>query len=186
MNRRQTLAFGAIAAVAAAAGMGVGVWRQPGSGTGAAQEAALKLPPNFWQMRFAKPDGGDLAMADFRGQPLLINFWATWCPPCVRELPAIDGFALDQAQAGGVRVLGLAVDGAEPVKAFVKNAGLRLPVAVAGLEGSELSRQLGNPQGGLPFTVLLSADGRIVQSRLGETNLAELNQWAKALKAAAK
>jgi thiol-disulfide isomerase/thioredoxin len=186
MNRRQTLAFGAIAALAAAAGTGVAVWRQPGSGTGAAQGAALSLPPDFWQMRFAKPDGGELAMADFRGQPLLINFWATWCPPCVRELPALDGFAREQAQAGGVRVLGLAVDGAAPVKAFVRAAGLRLPVAVAGLEGSELARQLGNAQGGLPFTVLLSADGRIAQTRLGETNLAELNQWAKALKAAAK
>ncbi|MBL0149726.1 MAG: TlpA family protein disulfide reductase [Ideonella sp.] len=179
MNRRQTLALGAVAALAAAAGTGVGVWRQPGPTQGA--EAVGQLPPDFWQLRFTKPDGGELAMADFRGQPLVINFWATWCPPCVRELPALEAFAREQRGTGGVRVLGLAVDAAAPVKAFIQREGIQLPVAIAGLEGSELARQLGNAQGGLPFTVLLAADGRLAQSRLGETSRVELSRWANAL-----
>jgi len=173
MNRRQTLAFGAVAAMAAAAGTGVGLWRQP--------TTSALLPANFWQLKFSRPDGTELAMADLRGQPLLINFWATWCAPCVRELPAVAAFARDQAANRGVRVLALAVDGAAPVRSFLQTQDLQLPVALAGMEGSDLSRQLGNAQGGLPFTVLLDAGGRVAQTRLGETNLAELAQWAKAL-----
>lgn len=173
MNRRQSLAFGAVAAVAAAAGTGVAVWRQPNGGA--------PLPANFWQLKFARTDGADLAMLEFQGRPLLINFWATWCAPCVRELPAVATFAREQAARGGVQVLALAVDGATPVRSFLKANGLELPVALAGLEGSDLSRQLGNAQGGLPFTVLLNASGQVVKTRLGETNSAELDQWAASL-----
>ena len=176
MNRRQALAFGGVAAVAASVGSGVAVWRQPDA-------AATDLPAGFWSARFARPEGGELALADFRGGPLLINFWATWCAPCVRELPAIDRFAELQAQAkAGVRVIGLAVDGLPQVREFLLRVKLQIPIGIAGLEGSELSRQLGNAQGSLPFTVLADAAGRLQQRRLGETNEVELSRWASALK----
>jgi thiol-disulfide isomerase/thioredoxin len=176
MNRRQIITFGAVAAIAAAAGTGVGVWRQPDPPT----SATVQLPPGFWSLRFTRPEGGELALSDFRGQPLVINFWATWCPPCVRELPEIDRFA-DQAPRG-VRTIALAVDGPTPVREFLQRVRLTLPVGLAGLEGSELSRQLGNTQGALPFTVLLAADGGLVQRRLGETSRAELDRWVAAIK----
>jgi thiol-disulfide isomerase/thioredoxin len=176
MNRRQTFAIGAVAVAAAAAGVGVGVWHRPDPTTG----TATQLPPGFWSLRFARPEGGELALADFRGQALVINFWATWCPPCVRELPEIDRFAAEHATQG-VRTIALAVDGPTPVNEFLQRVRLTLPVGLAGLDGSELSRQLGNTQGALPFTVLLTADGGLAQRRLGETSRVELERWVAAI-----
>lgn len=132
----------------------------------------------LWRLTLQTPDGAPLHLQDFRGQPLLLNFWATWCPPCLREMPALDRVAAEQA-ARGWRVLGLAVDNAEPVRQFLARQPVRYAVALVGSEGVALSRELGNTQGGLPFTVLFGADGRILQRKLGETDHAELSSWAE-------
>ncbi len=175
-SRRQVILLGS-AGAAVAAGAGVAMWREPAAGS-----AASAAPDELWAQRFAKPDGGELVMADFRGTPLVINFWATWCPPCVRELPEIDRFAREHSRHG-VRVIGLALDAAEPVRAFLKRVPLSLPVALAGLDGSDLVRTLGNAQGGLPFTVMFAAGGRLIERKLGETSYSELAAWLKRLPA---
>lgn len=131
-----------------------------------------------WPLRLQTPEGSSLALESFRGHPLLLNFWATWCPPCLREMPALDRVAAEQA-ARGWRVLGLAVDNLEPVRQFLARQPVRYPVALVGAEGVALSRQLGNTQGGLPFTVLIAPDGRILKRKLGETSHAELTAWAE-------
>ncbi len=170
---RRPLLIGATALAAAAAGL-YSFLRAQGPALSAAES-------RFWTLELAQPDGGTLRTAAFRGQPLLLNFWATWCPPCVRELPEIDRFhAAMRPQGWGV--IGLAVDAPTPVRGFLARQPLGFPVALAGLEGTELSRALGNTQGALPFTVLFGADGRIAQRRLGETHLAELQAWAAALR----
>jgi thiol-disulfide isomerase/thioredoxin len=159
---------------AAAAGLGGVLWRHGG------------LPPEpddsggLWAMRFPRPEGGELEMAGLRGRPLLLNFWATWCPPCVKEMPELDRFHRAWAAAGW-RVVGLAVDGPTPVREFLARAPVGYAIALAGFEGTELSRRLGNERGALPFTVLFDAAGRIVQRKLGETHYDELVAWAKAL-----
>ena len=84
-------------------------------------------------------------MATLRGQPLVLNFWATWCPPCVKEMPEIDRFQREFA-ARGWQVLGLAVDRPQPVREFLARTPVGYTIAMAGLEGTELSRQLGNYQ----------------------------------------
>jgi len=174
MKRRLWLIGGAGAA-AAAAGIG---WR---SRTEARREAELDaVTGGLWRRRFERPGGGEVDMASWRGQPLLLNFWATWCPPCIREMPEIDRFHREFAPRGW-QVLGLAVDRPGPVREFLARAPVGYAIGMAGFEGTDMSRQLGNASGGLPFTALFGSDGRVVQRKLGETSFDELAAWARAL-----
>lgn len=132
----------------------------------------------FWTKTFTTADGAPLGVARWRGKPLLVNFWATWCPPCVKELPEINQFYAE-AKARGWQVLGLAVDQAAPVKAFLQKTPLDFPVALAGPQGLQLVRDLGNAAGGLPFSVVFSETGAISWRRLGVSRLEELRQLAR-------
>jgi len=129
--------------------------------------------PDFWDTRWSTPSGTSLAMQSLKGRPLLVNFWATWCPPCVEELPLINAFFL-QNQANGWQVLGLAVDKPVMVQAFLARNPLAFPVAMAGLNGTELSKRLGNLTGGLPFSVALDHDGGIIQRKMGRLDANDL------------
>lgn len=169
---RRHLLIGATALAAAGAGL-YSFLRAQGPALGAAES-------RFWTLELPQPDGATLRTAAFRGKPLLLNFWATWCPPCIKELPEIDRFHTAMRPQGW-GVIGLAVDAPTPVRNFLARQPLGFPVALAGLEGTEMSRELGNTQGALPFTVLFDAGGRIVQRKLGETHRAELQAWAAAL-----
>jgi thiol-disulfide isomerase/thioredoxin len=179
MNRRAAAVL-TTSAVALAAGAG---WRwlnplssgvspgAPVSALGSGAEAAL------WALRLERPEGGELVFAQLRGRPLVVNFWATWCPPCIHELPELDRFE-KAFRPQGWQVVGIAVDGPTPVREFLARRPLGFPTGLAGLEGADLARQLGNTAGGLPFTVLLDAAGRITQRKLGATNYDELASWA--------
>jgi len=131
-------------------------------------------------MVFDTPSGGRLAMQSLRGRPLVVNFWATWCPPCVREMPALDRFA--HAFAGrGWQVVGVASDTAENVREFLARTPVSYPIGLAGFGGIELSRQLGNPSGGLPFTVLVSKTGQLAHRHIGELQNDQLARWAEGM-----
>jgi thiol-disulfide isomerase/thioredoxin len=136
-------------------------------------------------MQFERPEGGKLVMANFRGKPLLINFWATWCVPCIRELPALQRFQREQATRGW-QVLALAVDQPVPVLEFIARVKLELTVALAGIDGLEWQRAVGNSAGGLPFSVVLDAAGRVRQRKLGETTHEDLTRWAAEITPAAR
>lgn len=168
--RRRRWALGAGVAVAAAsAGTGLALWRQ------AARSSKAEAP--LWQMTFDQPSGQPLTLAGLRGHWLVLNFWATWCPPCVREMPALDRFHREFASRGW-RVVGLAVDQREPVREFLARTPVSFDIGLAGSGGIGLSRQLGNDSGGLPFTVLFGRDGTLQRRHLGETSYALLAQWA--------
>jgi thiol-disulfide isomerase/thioredoxin len=166
--KRRLWIYGAVGAAAAAAGT---AWslrkaRSPGLGD------------LVWQQSLTQPAGGDLVMAALRGQPLLLNFWATWCPPCVKEMPMLDAF-YQAHRARGWQVVGLAVDSPTPVRAFLERVPVSFPIGLAGMEGSELSRALGNPNGSLPFTVVLNAKGDVVAQKLGSIEPSDLELWAR-------
>ncbi len=168
MNRRQGLWLAGAGLGAAALGLGV-AWRRQAGAPAAAH-------PVF-AARFARPDGGELAMQAFRGRILLLNFWATWCPPCVREMPLLDRFGRTQAAAGWT-VVGLAVDNAAPVREFLRRQPMGFEIGLAGFDGIALSRELGNEGGGLPFSVLFDRQGRLHDRYLGELQEADLARWA--------
>ena len=168
--KRRTLVLGTVSAAAATIGAGTALWRARRN-DGSPSEA-----PNVWAMSFVTLDGPPLAMRGLRGKRLLINFWATWCPPCVTEMPLLDSFARDQSDAGW-NVLALAVDSAEAVRRFIAERGLHLPVALAGDDGLDLSRRLGNGAGGLPFSVAFDPGGAMAQRKLGAVDADLLRKW---------
>jgi thiol-disulfide isomerase/thioredoxin len=169
-SSRRGWLMGAVAGVATIGGVGLALRSNPSS-------AALPVSElDLWQQSFAKLDGGSLLLSTLRGKPLLLNFWATWCPPCVEELPLISRF-YSENKAKGWQVLGLAVDQMAPVKRFLVNSPVSFSVAMAGLPGIELSRSLGNLSGGLPFTVVLGSDGQVAHRKIGRVTSADLLSW---------
>ncbi|PRD66832.1 TlpA disulfide reductase family protein [Malikia granosa] len=135
-------------------------------------------PAAFWSQSWESPNGQPLAAADLRGRPLLVNFWATWCPPCVEELPLLDQF-YQSRRAQGWQLLGLAIDQPSAVRAFLARRPLSFPIGLAGLGGTELSRELGNSNGGLPFSVLFDPAGRLVERKLGRLHAEDLERWQR-------
>lgn len=169
---RRTLLAG-VAAGAALAGVGVAVWRQSASPSVSVAEPV----PNFWAHHWETPEGKVLSLAAFKGRPLLLNFWATWCPPCVDELPLINRFYREN-KGNGWQVLGLAIDKKEPVQKFLQTMPLEFPIALAGLAGTELGRELGNLTGGLPFSVAVASGGTVIQRKMGRLQPEDLAAWA--------
>lgn len=167
--RRRWL-FASVAGAAAVAGAGLSWW-QSRLGGGPTREAL-----SFWAMDFPTPGADKLAMRTFFGNPLLLNFWATWCPPCIEEMPLLDRFH-EQNSGNGWQVLGMAVDQEPAVRRFLAQTPVRFPITLAGMAGVELSRALGNQGGGLPFTVLFDRKGRIVQRKMGRVSPQDLQDW---------
>jgi thiol-disulfide isomerase/thioredoxin len=173
-HQRRALVGAAVAATVA--GAGIAWWR---GGQDTSTQSRSEPVDGFWALQWDVPQGGGLIrMADFRGRPLLLNFWATWCPPCVEELPLINAF-YNENIANGWQVLGLAVDKASSVQAFLQKMPLEFPVAMAGIVGADLGRGLGNLTGGLPFSVALSADGSVIQRKMGRLTASDLQAWGR-------
>ncbi|MCH8181445.1 MAG: TlpA family protein disulfide reductase [Proteobacteria bacterium] len=138
------------------------------------------LQAGFWQQSFDTPAGGTLSLGATQGHPMLLNFWATWCPPCVKEMPELERFHREFG-ARGWRVIGLAIDGPTPVREFLHKVQVGFDIGLAGFGGTELAQALGNDTGGLPFSVLVDAQGRIRHRKMGATHFDELAAWAQGL-----
>lgn len=138
---------------------------------------AVSPVEGFWTLQWDRPGGGTVRMASFIGRPVVINFWATWCPPCVEELPLLNRFYKQQKNKGW-QVLALAIDKPASVDKFLKVMPLDFVVALAGLSGTELARSLGNLTGGLPFTVVLDSNGKVAQRKMGRVFEDDLRSWS--------
>lgn len=130
-------------------------------GTTAAQIQTL---PDFSLLNLA---GREVQSRTWAGKILVINYWATWCPPCVNEMPMM--IRAQQALAEyGVQFVGIAVDRADSVERFLVDHPVNYPILLATPEAVDLSRRLGNRLLGLPFTVIFDSRGHRVYSRTGE------------------
>jgi len=167
---RRRWIYAAVAATAGLGGAGLAWWRFTPGKLDETVFAAL------WELEFETPSAGKLSMASLRGRPLLVNFWATWCPPCIEELPLLNTFYRENS-SNGWQVLGLAVDKLGPVVDFMRQHPVSFPVAMVGMDGVGLSKSLGNLSGGLPFSVILGADGTVRNRKIGKVSSQELALW---------
>ena len=116
--------------------------------------------------------------ADFAGRPILVNVWASWCGPCIEEMPELERFAAEQG-ATGTQVVGIALDDAEAVRAFLEQVPVTYPLLLDAPGPRDAGVQLGNPKGVLPYSVLVSADGRLLRQRIGPFAHGEISEWAR-------
>lgn len=162
-GRRDALILGGVALGAAAIGGVVGAIALQ-SRSGAADLLASRFPDLSGQPR---------RLRDWQGRPIVCNFWATWCAPCREEIPLLNA-AQQQHGAQGLQIVGIAVDNGENVRQFTRSVAVEYPVLLGGAGTIDLMRTLGNPSGGLPFTVLLDRRGRLTGRKLGAFSDEEL------------
>lgn len=180
MIRRAVILLG-LAALGGTTGWWVGQW-------------ALQTPPSAGSTSFIKPgepvpdlhwprlDGkGEISLAALRGRPVLLNFWASWCGPCVQEMPLLAAYAREQGDIG-VQVIGVALDTESDVRAFLEKMKVPYPNAVEPPSRNDSSNRLGNHADVLPYSVLIDADGRMKAAKSGSFEASELRAWANQAK----
>lgn len=114
----------------------------------------------------------------YPGRPVLINLWASWCGPCIKEMPELDRYAASQGTTG-TQVVGIALDDADAVQAFLQRVPVRYPILLERPGPRDAGVQLGNPKGVLPYTALVSAQGRLLKQKIGPFEPGELEEWVR-------
>ena len=154
------------------------------AGTLAGAGLALTLPlpslaaQSLFNETFPDSNGVDQPMKQWLGKPVVVNFWATWCPPCVKEMPDLEAL---HKKFPGANFLGLAVDTAVNVRKFNEKVQVTYPLLVIGHGGIERMRSMGNRAGGLPFTVVYDAKGQVAETILGQVKPEDLEKIVSGL-----
>ena len=169
MNRRQWIMIGGISLLALLAGVFSSQWI---SQTGLASDPSIKA---FFANPWQTPDGKPANSENWRGKVLVLNFWASWCPPCVEEMPALDRIAQEYASKN-VLIVGIGIDSPSNIREFLQKTPVSYPIVLGGLEGSNLSKQMGNTQGALPYTVVINPKGKSIYTKLGKISEEELKK----------
>jgi thiol-disulfide isomerase/thioredoxin len=136
-----------------------------------AGDAVAKL----WASSLPDPAGRPQSLARFAGQVVVVNFWASWCGPCVEEMPSLAAL-YNQYRTKGVDFVGIGVDSAANVSKFLATVKVDYPIYVAGFGGADIARQFGNGPGALPFTVIVDRAGKIRYAHLGIVKPGELKR----------
>ncbi|WP_231968381.1 TlpA family protein disulfide reductase [Polynucleobacter necessarius] len=142
------------------------------SQTGLASDPSVK---SFFVNPWQTPDGKAVKSENWRGKVLVVNFWASWCPPCVEEMPALDKIAQEYASKN-VLIIGIGIDSPSSVREFLQKTPVSYPIIIGGLEGSNIAKQMGNSQGALPYTVIINPKGKSVFTKLGKISEEELKK----------
>lgn len=120
-------------------------------------------------------EGNLIKSSDLDGKVLLVNFWATWCPPCKKEMPAFIELQEQYAEKG-FQIVGIALDDEDSVRDFADALGVNYPVMAAEYDGIALSREYGNHIGALPFSAFVNRDGKIISTKIGEISKQQVEE----------
>lgn len=172
MNKRQLAPYFIIGLLCAA----LGIWyaNQGQAPTPTPRATVSSAADALYQHSLDDLDGVPQSLAKWKGKPLLVNFWATWCAPCVQEMPELSALAAGEL-GQGVHIIGIGIDSPSNMREFSAKLNITYPLYVAGMGGTELSRSFGNITGGLPYTVLIGADGTVLKTYVGKLKFDELH-----------
>ena len=146
--------------------------------------ASQRLPPvpaqssavsAFLSQTMKDANGQEQALAQWQDHALVVNFWATWCAPCIDEMPELSSLQ-QEISSRKIQILGIGIDSASNIADFAQKHRISYPLYVGGINGTELSRQLGNQGGGLPFTVVIGRDGQVKKTYIGRLKMDELRE----------
>jgi len=177
MTKKNLLTYTVIALAFAGAGAWYSLHRQapaPVTTTIAPTTGAPHTPVSaLFAQSMNDASGANHSLSRWKGRALVVNFWAPWCAPCVQEMPELDQLAIASA-ANNINVIGIGIDSPANIAQFATRLKISYPLYVAGMSGTELARQFGNTAGGLPYTVLIGADGQVKKTYLGKLKFEEL------------
>lgn len=135
------------------------------------------IDPPERSIPFTLPDleGRPRSLSEWSGKVVVLNFWATWCPPCKKEIPALIEL-METLGERGLQVVGIAIDEREAVADFIDTFGVEYPILIGGTEAIALAHAYGNGFGALPYTVIIAPDGRVVFAKAGEVTADEVRE----------
>jgi peroxiredoxin len=166
---KKILIYSAFALIAAAAGVFFGIQNT------APAQAETSAVAQLFSQNLVDATGQPQAMAQWKNKALVVNFWATWCPPCVDEMPELSALQ-KEIQSKNIQIIGIGIDSPSNIAQFATKHKISYPLYAGGMSGTELSRQFGNQAGGLPFTVLIDRHGAVKKSYLGRLRMEELRK----------
>lgn len=169
---KNTLWVAAFGVLAALAGFGVGRFVHT--------SGKVEQPVATKDFKLHDLAGKTHSLGEWRGKLVLINFWATWCPPCRREIPLFMQLQ-DRYQRQGLQIVGIAVDNPEPVARYWQEMRLNYPILLADDRTFDLMAAYGNADGSLPYSILITADGQIAKVKLGAFEEKELESLLQPL-----
>ncbi|GAB3539603.1 TlpA disulfide reductase family protein [Noviherbaspirillum agri] len=172
--KRNLVVFSAVAMLFAALGAFFGMQRLTPQAPQSSATASL------FSQTFADATGSQQKFEQWKGKFLIVNFWATWCTPCVEEMPELVALQAEIA-ARNMQIIGIGIDSAANIKQFSDKHHITYPLYIGGMGGTELSRQLGNQAGALPFTVLIGTEGQVKKTYLGRLKMEELRRDLQAM-----
>ena len=143
--------------------------------TAAPAPASRSAPDSPLEWSFMTLTGESKALSSWPGKVTVLNFWATWCPPCLREIPAFMAIQ-NELGADGVQFIGIALDQVEAVTPFVADKGVNYPILVGDADVIRFMQTLGNEIGGLPYTAVIDAHGEVLFTHQGEWHAEDARQ----------
>lgn len=173
MKRTKILGVALLCLLSAGIGAGAYRWWLARHLAGPEQAAAPEIRPD---LEFVGLDGKAHHLSDWNGKLVLVNFWATWCAPCMKEIPLLVD-AQQKNAARGLQVVGIAMDDPQPVQQLVTHAHINYPIMVGQMEITSAMDALGDQLGALPFSVLISPDGHILDRQTGGLSPDDLANW---------